>query len=291
MKLKGGLGNQMFQYALGRKLSLLNDDILKLDNNEYKKAYCLGKRKYELNNFNIKADIANSKEILKIRGFSNRILLKLNLVKNNYIREKNTNIFDPEILNKKGDLYLDGYWQSENYFKDIRKIILNDFTLNHSIKNEKFYNVLDEIKKNNSVAIHIRGGDYVHNEDTRKFHGLLTADYYNQAIDCISKSVHSPKFYIFTDDLQHSQKLLENLDNLKYTLISINKFFDYEELMLMKNCKYFIIPNSSFSWWGAWLSEFKDKIVIVPKYWFKNEKRKDVNIAADGWIKINNICL
>ncbi len=288
MKLKGGLGNQMFQYSLGRKLSLLNDDMLKLDNNEYKKPYCLGKRKYELNNFNIKADIAKGIEILKIRGFSNRILLRLNLVKNNYIREKMQMFFDPEIFNKKGDLYLDGYWQSENYFKDIREIILKDFTLNYSVKNEKFYNILNEIKENNSVAIHIRGGDYVNNEDTKKFHGVLTVEYYKQAIDYIFKNVDMPKFYVFTDDLQHSQNLLKNIDNLNYSFVSIYNFLGCEELMLMKKCKYFIIPNSSFSWWGAWLSEFKDKIVIVPKFWFKDERMKDVNIAADGWIKISN---
>ena len=75
---------------------------------------------------------------------------------------------------------------------------------------------------------------------------------------------------------------------MDYTFVSTYNFLDCEELILMKNCKYFIIPNSSFSWWGAWLSEFKDKIVIAPKYWFKNNKMKDVNIAANSWIKIDN---
>jgi virulence-associated protein VapD len=284
----GGLGNQMFQYALGRKLSLVNNDIFKLDISDYNKQNSHAtKREYKLKFFNILENIAEEKEVIKLKGgklLNNKIFNKLGIRYKTYIKEKITNVFDPKILNLKGNIYLEGYWQNEKYFKDIRNILLKEFTLKNNPP-QIFYELLDDIKNMNSVAIHIRGGDYVKDKETSKFHGILSIDYYTKAIKIFIEKLKDPKFFVFTDDTEYANMILNEL-KINYVLVNQHNLADYEELILMSNFKNFIIANSSFSWWGAWLSDYKDKIVASPSIWFADSKLSSINLSPDSWIKI-----
>jgi len=137
----------------------------------------------------------------------------------------------------------------------------------------------------NYVAIHIRGGDYIRNKETSKFHGILSSDYYKKAIKIFMEKLKGSKFFVFTDDAEYANTILNEL-KINYVLVDQYNLADYEELILMSNFKNFIIANSSFSWWGAWLSDYEDKIVIAPSVWFTDLKLSSINPSVDSWIRI-----
>ena len=281
-RISGGLGNQMFQYAIAKSVAIKNNDVFKLDISFYPKQTL---RKYELNLFNIEQNLASDDECNRLRGKDNfifKVLKKLGFEKRpkSYYKEKEVAVFDDNVFNLKGDIYLDGYWQNENYFKVIKDEILKDFTLKQDISKEaKEY--LKQIEHSNSVSLHIRRGDYVQNIDTNKTHGICDINYYKKAIKYISDNVSNPKFYIFSDDIAWCK---ENFEFLENKIFADQTKSALEDLELMKNCKHNIIANSTFSWWGAWLNENKEKIVIAPKIWWS--ARPDKTIVCDGWIKL-----
>ena len=278
VQLAGGLANQMFQYAFGRALSLKNSDKLKLDTTGYTTKNF---RQYRLGAYNIKAEIATSEEIKKlklpygllsrfVRGFRSRILRVQNID------------FNPGLLEKKGDQYLTGFFQSEEYFKDIRGVILNDLTLIKplSIKAEEYLKQIKQAKA--SVSLHVRRTDYVTNAAANEHHGICSLMYYEKAIEFLVNKFSGTTFFIFSDDIDWCK---ENL-KIKQPVIYIEGLEDYEDLYLMSQCQHNIIANSSFSWWGAWLNENEDKIVIAPTKW-ANVKNIHKDIVPQNWIKID----
>ncbi len=278
VKLRGGLGNQMFQYATGRNLSLKNNTKLKFDVTEleYDKL-----RNYELHIFNISGSIASNFRLMFIRKFNKNIISKMLGQNYFYIKQKDW-YFDSTILNKKGNIYLDGYWQSEKYFKDIKQIIKRDFTIRHE-PDKKNKSMLKKIENSNSVCIHVRREDYIRNKITKEVHGICSLEYYHNAVKIIEKKTRNPKFFIFSDDPKWPR---ENL-KLKYPTIYVdinNAKKSYEDLRLLSNCRHFIIANSSFSWWGAWLSNSPDKIVCAPEKWFNVIDEGD--IVPKSWIRV-----
>ncbi|MDR0580024.1 MAG: alpha-1,2-fucosyltransferase [Campylobacteraceae bacterium] len=275
-KLIGGLGNQMFQYAIGRAVAHRNSDILKLDISGFA-TYKLHNG-YRLNAFNIDEKIADINEI-KCLGKKNRVLRKLAkigiLKKSTFYAEKSENEtkFDEKVFLYK-DLYLDGYWQNEKYFLDIRDMLIDEFTLKKPVgKNADEY--MSIIKNTNSVSVHVRRGDYL------VLNGFIGIDYYQNTIKFISQKVQNPAFFIFSDDIKWCK---ENLNFIDKPIFIENTANELEDLELMKNAKHNIIPNSSFSWWAAWLNANKDKIVIAPKIWFKD--RDGFDPVPESWIKI-----
>ena len=285
IRLIGGLGNQLFQYALARRLSLLHDVPLKLDISQFE-TYKL--RRYSLNVFNIIEDYATEGDIVRIKekGFASFRRLTEKLLpyyKRSYIHERSFH-FDPNILKSSKDVYLEGYWQSERYFKYIEDIIRREFTV--KIKpdaiNER---TTEHINIVNAVSLHIRRADYASNAAIYQFHGTCTLAYYQQAVEIISQKVSSPHFFVFSDDILWAK---ENL-MLTYPTIFIshnNANKDFEDLRLMIQCKHHIIANSSFSLWGAWLNNNPDKIVIAPKKWFNDESIDTKDLFPEEWIRI-----
>ena len=288
VKLRGGIGNQMFQYAAGRRLAIKHKTVLKLDVN-----FLLDRtprenftyRTYELDIFNIQGDIASPSEINRFvpanRNVFYNIKRKLKLI--NVITEPHIH-FHEDVLSASDNSYLDGYWQSENYFKDIGDIIRSDFTLKPEMTNinQEF---AKEISSCDSVSLHIRRGDYVSNPETNKFHGSCPLEYYQKAVVKIANCVKNPHFFIFSDDPDWAKKHL----NLEYPIKFIThngEGKNYEDLRLMSLCKHNIIANSSFSWWGAWLNENPDKIVIAPEKWFNDPSINTDDLIPDGWIRI-----
>lgn len=286
-KLIGGLGNQMFQYAAGRRAAYVNNTSLKLDITGYENQLDITPRKYMLHIFNIQENFASESEINKLKknSFIWKVFRKISPVFQNYsyIKEKH-NYFNPNILNISDNSYLEGYWGSEKYFSDIEDIIRKDFTPKNK-PDKATIELIQRIKNCNSVSVHVRRSDYVMDKKTHDFHGVCGLGYYKKSILLITKKVTNPSFFIFSDDPNWCKVNLRLQSPTIYVTHNLgNK--DYEDMRLMSTCKHNIIANSSFSWWGAWLNKNKDKIVIAPKKWFKDKLTDTKDLIPKSWMKI-----
>jgi hypothetical protein len=289
VQLAGGLGNQMFQYALGRRLAEDRGVQLKLDLRWFENQNL---RKFELDQFNISSEPANEEEIYRTCYYShNRYIRKVFSItqsllpywKRRVVKEDETGKFDKNILYSSKNCHLRGYWQSEKYFSSIADTLRNEFSLKHSLDCESI-EVEKEIQTCNSVSVHIRRGDYVPNLKTNRAHSLLSNDYYESAVKQIQNLLVSPHFYVFSDDIEWVNK------NMKFsepcTFIKSKKDnSDYEEMWLMSQCQHHITANSSFSWWGSWLGEKQDSLIISPKQWF-TQKPYPEDTIPDRWLRI-----
>lgn len=283
VRIIGGLGNQLFQYAMGRNLAIKNNTLLKLDLTLYER-YKL--HAYSLDAFNIKAEIASAKEIRKY--CPNKLTLKLHdltnhqfsslFVNRKFFKERHFH-FDPNLLNAKEGYFL-GYWQSEKYFYEIRDTLLKDLSLRNGLC-EKSLDLTEKIKTTNAVSVHIRRADF----ETNALHGVCSVEYYQQAVDKITKGVVDPHFFIFSNDMQWAKKHL-NIDAPHTFVFHNTSSRNFEDLILMSLCKHFIIANSTFSWWGAWLSENKEKKVLYPRNWFNDRSINTEDLFPNLWTKI-----
>ena len=277
-KIKGGLGNQLFQYAVGRAVALHHKVPLKLDTTIFE-TYKLHNG-YRLDQFAIQAEIAADNEIINLKGRNNVLfsaLRKAGLVKRkSYFKEKRSSYFDASVF-KNNSVYLDGYWQNELYFSNIRELLLQELSPNNSM-NDLGFAYLDSIKKSNSVSLHVRRGDYVNLKNIN----VLDADYYMKAAKYIGKNVENPTFYIFSDDLDWCKSSLTFLGDCIYVERTQTEI---DDLKLMSFCQHNIIANSSFSWWGAWLNQNPNKTVIAPKDWLLNDPGSS-NVILSDWVKL-----
>lgn len=288
VKFMGGMGNQLFQYAAGRAVALKNGAELKIDITGYENQDAIiTPREYSLQPFNIQENFASQEEIEKIKGsLSGRMNLILQKIgfskKNSYFVEPKFS-FNPEMLEIGKNAYLQGYWQSEKYFKNIREIICKEFALKNEYNIEE-KEITKEIKSCKAVSLHIRRGDYVSSATTSKFHGICSLEYYAKAVAHMIGNLDDLKFFIFSDDIEWVKENLK-IDAPK-TFVSDGKLKDYEELILMSYCRHNIIANSSFSWWGAWLNNNPEKIVIGPKNWFVDKSVDTSDVIPETWIKL-----
>ncbi len=280
-RIKGGLGNQMFQYAAAKALALHNNTQTKLDISEYSTDQL---RNFDLSKLNVDISVATESEIksLKANNSIDRVISRLTpLNKRRFYKEPFFH-FDNNFFKLGHNIYIQGYFQSEKYFNPIEKIIRKEYTLKDSIK-FKVEKLSHELQYVNSVSIHIRKGDYK-NKETQNVHGILPLLYYHEAIRKISHLVDHPKFYIFTDDKRWVE---ENFKVPNSTIVSGNFSTDhFEDLYLMTQCSHNIIANSSFSWWGAWLNANPNKHVIAPLKWFNNGPADIQDLIPETWIKI-----
>ena len=277
-KIKGGLGNQLFQYATGRAVASHHKLPLKLDLTwfETNKLH----NGYRLDQLAIQAEIATENEIIKLKGENNILfsaLRKVGLFKRkSYFKEKRSSYFDGGVF-KNEFLYLNGYWQNELYFSNIRELLLGELSPINSM-NDLGYVYLESIEKSNSVSLHVRRGDYLNLRNI----GVLGVDYYTKAVDYIRQNVENPTFYIFSDDLEWCKDSLGFLDNCIYVDRTQTEI---EDLKLMSFCRHNIIANSSFSWWGAWLNQNPNKVVIAPKCWLLDDTGSS-NVILSDWVKV-----
>ena len=292
IQLTGGLGNQLFQYAIGRALISKSKEELLLDTQSYNWDTL---RNYSLNRFNIKVTLATPEDCEYVKQkktfLIDRIISKVTFKKMPYYRKsyiiESSFSFD-KFINKyrTSSVYLQGYWQSEKYFAHIRSVLLNEICVNDEYCSDYFIEYKTRISSNNnSVSIHIRRGDYVSNSETMAFHGVCEIEYYQLAMSVIEQMIVRPTYFVFSDDIEYAQQIFGVNDNV---IFIHNVPEDYEELMLMSLCKHNIIANSSFSWWGAWLNRNEDKKVIAPKRWFANEEMqlKTADLIPNSWIKL-----
>ncbi len=285
----GGLGNQMFQYAAGRAIAIKNSTPLKLDITWFNNPEA---RHYLLDLFAIKAEIATEKEIASFRGEKNELLTKKigrivsNTLFNRTYTEKDFS-YDKNLLLCGSNTYIKGYFQSHNYFSAIEPLLKKEFSLVRPIASIH-HETVKKITDNNSVSLHIRRGDYANNKVTSAYHGNLGTQYYTLAADMIAKkTVAEPHFFIFSDDLDWVKKNL-SLDYPTTFIEGGSEINCHEEMHLMSLCSHNIIANSTFSWWGAWLNNNADKVVIAPKNWFAQPENnnKTGDLVPESWIRI-----
>lgn len=315
VRLVGGLGNQMFQYAMGRSLALRKNTELKLDKSWLGKKFSTGTyREYMLDVRNIQENFATAEELKRVKngdnGIAARFLLwilgkefpvfKIKQIKNYLVarllgketpfyaqpvvNERFYYVFDPDILKVNKDVYLQGYWNNEKYFKDIKDTIRKEFEVKTPPTKEN-QAMLEKIKDCNAVSIHIRRSDYVTDPVTKKLHNTFNMDYYQKAVKIIASRVGDPHFFAFSDDIAWVKKNLK----IKYpiTYVDYNDIpHGYEDMRLMSSCKHNIIANSSFSWWGAWLNPNPDKIVIAPLKWLNDPNIDTSDVTPKSWIRI-----
>lgn len=295
VKFNGGLGNQMFQYAFASVLAKKFGVEVVFDFSffeDVKDCEIATSRVFELGVFNVDCKEATKEDLAQVvhpqhcSKFQNRLwklfkIKKFRPVGNSFLQTKSY-AFDKDLLNDPNYFYYNGYFQNEKYFKHLRTELLKSFSLKEPL-DEKNQSVLNIIKSTNSVSLHIRRGDYVSLECANKFHGVCSLDYYKKAIEYIAKKVKNPNFFLFSDDIAW---VVENLKiNYPYTVIDFNQGKGHLDLELMKNCNYNIIANSSFSWWGAWLNENPEKIVIAPQKWTA-QKVKKCDVIPNKWVKL-----
>jgi hypothetical protein len=272
-KVIGGLGNQMFQYAAGRSISLdLNHDLM-LDIDAYR-SYGLHNG-YELDRvFNISPKIASNLQVATLLGIYKNRYLAYTLKRavqfglpspKNIIQEKSFG-YDRRVKKIKSDTYLDGYWQSEKYFIENASQIRSDFVFRLNLSYPEMA-VRQSLLETNSISLHIRRGDYVSNHAVAKRHGLCSLDYYYSAIELIGSKVPNPFLFVFSDDLDWARENLKTSLPIRFMGSNIRSD-SYKDMYFMSQCKHNIIANSSFSWWGAWLNANPNKLVICPKRWF-----------------------
>lgn len=292
VKLMGGLGNQMFQYACGRSISLDLGEKLILDTSYFqtrKQASRTGVTmwSYSLYHLNvhydsIKNSIVRKYKMKAIEIFARRFPPFIQILFPKYVVEKDGQ-YIPDICKKGENLYLIGHWASEKYFKHNEDIIRHDFQV-LTPQNEINRELSNKISHVNSVCLHVRRGDYVTSAVCNDLYYHCTPDYYHNAISYIAERVIDPVFFVFSDDIKWARENILTSYEVHY-MDQNNSATAYEDLRLMMSCKHFIIPNSTFSWWGAWLGNFNGKIVIHPEFYFSNTEIK-TEIYPDSWVRM-----
>jgi hypothetical protein len=291
IRMTGGLGNQMFQYALYLKLCSMGREVKFDDITEYELDNA---RPVMLWAFGLTYPRADQEEINKITdGFlklSHRIRRKLFGRKSLEYQEKNCN-YDPQVL-QRDPAYLTGYFQSEKYFMDVKEQVRRAFTFSEGIWKgqdeeirRKMQNFLGQIQGCESVSVHVRRGDYLEKEEI--YGGICTVAYYKSAIEYMQRKRKESRFFLFSNDPEWVREWVNanyRGDNRFVIIEGTQEETGYLDLFLMSRCKNHIIANSSFSWWGAWLDENPRKRVIAPAKWANNQEF--VDIYWEGMIKI-----
>ncbi len=290
VRLMGGLGNQMFQYATARRLADARKTKLYIDASWFETAKNIDTpRTYELGCFNIQERFISPNKLLLVdnnekRSLKRKVYLhtKAALKTKVHPYKEEVEKFHKEVFWLPDNTFLEGFWQCENYFVGARDIILKDFSFKKppTGKNKE---LLKEIESSNAVSLHVRRGDYANIKTVTQFHGLMGLDYYKKAIELIAKQVKNPHFFVFSDEPEWCKKNLKI--DYPTTYVSHNKDGS-EDMRLMSHCKHHIIANSSFSWWGAWLNPRKDKIVYAPKVWFQVKHPNAKDVVPKSWQRI-----
>ena len=290
IKLMGGLGNQMFQYAFGRNLSLTHRVPLTLDASTFHRQEMITERNYGLQAFDIKAESAtpNQIELLKSTKLSvwQKAINKLVPFAYAPVVYEPAAGFSDRKLTKLKQLhhgYFEGYWQSEQFFQEHKSRIAADFSF-ASPPTEENHIWANHINGTPSVSVHLRRGDYVNNPAVAKIHGYLGAEYYQRAISLIRKHEKDMQLFVFSDDVAWTKQHMKFEVPTHY--VHHNALIPHEDMRLMSLCRHNIIANSSFSWWGAYLNKNPNKIVVAPRRWFKDSQKDTQRIIPNAWLTI-----
>lgn len=285
--LCGGLGNQLFQYATGRRLAHLRGTELVLDLGWFDHRPSSNTiRDYELGRYPIQARSVFPGEAFWCRLHQGRILRRIPLFPRRWrhYRERSFE-FDPAVLTLPDNTYLDGYWQSYKYFADIAPQIRQELTPVHApAPQDETIAAKMAASGGRAVSLHVRRGDYVTNPAAAKMHGLCSPAYYERAVNTIAQRVVQPHFFVFSDDMPWVRNHLRLPGEVTYVDHN-GPATAFQDLRLMSLCSHHVVANSSFSWWGAWLSGREDGCVIAPAAWFA-DARNTADLTPEHWIRL-----
>lgn len=285
VSIQGGLGNQLFQYASAYSISRYFNQEMVQDVSFFDKQSLRG---YKLNQLQLKCSkktasseykdqcVLVSNKIMNylLRRMNHRTIKRENCIY--WLDELPEKMFSTNILNA----YMDGYFQSYLYFEKYRTDLIEQIRPIYE-KESEYKVVLEQIKGQNAIAVHVRRGDFkLAQKDVSGFHYLLTEQYYHNALKYISEKLNNPVFFWFSDDIDWVKQNFGEKDNFQFVNLH-TKHADIDEMMLMKNCKHIVAANSTFSWWASWLNEYDDALHICPAKRYGN-----VNMIPENWIKI-----
>ncbi len=289
VNIRGRAGNQMFIYALAKALKEETHQDVTL---------CCSMQRKERPDFQIDLEKFQVDEKIsfdynkRFPWYANNDFLPVKLARKfmpittyKYLSRHNVFLwleatYVPINIKLIKDAYIDGFWQSEKFFKKHKKSVLKDFKMKKelNLENLDFY---EEILNSESVCVTIRRGDYLSNPENKKAYYICDEDYFQKSVKLMQESVKDAKWFVFSDDIEWAEKAMSFPGKTRFEsgLNSIS-----EKLFLMSQCKHFILSNSSFSWWAQELNESKEKIVIAPRYWYTDHRKCD--IYNDGWLLV-----
>ena len=295
-RITGGIGNQLFQYAFIRSLSIKLNKKFKLDLSWYRDYYkyeeirnpnAATKREYLLDKFNVKENTLNPIYLSISYRLNNSLNFKrYPLLNHFYYNTVSESEFDINKIRYLKNVYLTGFWQNNNLFEEFHEIINEEFSLKNKLSADN-KTILNKIEKSNSVALHIRRGDLLSRPAAVAEQPYSTDKYYFDGINIIKENLKNPELFVFSDDIDWVN------NNFKFDLPTTfidNAGPDYEHFNLMCNCKHQIIANSTFSWWAAWLNNYQEKIIISPKWWYRDPIKNQRTIRIpENWIILENL--
>jgi len=305
VRLKGGLGNQMFQYAAARALATARGVRLGLDLAAFDAD---PRRRFELDRLPISATVASPGAVFRLTGRPQtrrqralcraaRALARMAGVPSqrefDLLRPLGVDRrvytephfhFDPNFQSLPADIYLDGYWQSERYFAGIADELRRELTVGAAAQAE-VRDLEAAIRSAESVGVHVRRGDYVTEERTAAYHGTCDPEYYRAAAERVREVAGRPHFFVFSDDPEWVRSHLAFLS--PSTIIGhADRTRPHEDMRLLSLCRHAIIANSSFSWWGAWLSDHPGKRVVAPARWFSDPSIDTSDLLPPQWTRL-----
>jgi hypothetical protein len=291
VRLTGGLGNQMFQYAAGRALADRLGTELLLDTRAFGHALAFQaytRRAYALAPFRLRARLATSQDLKGWPVWIAEIGLRLRLVRplsRRWYFESGIS-YDPGMLAVREPVYLVGYWQSAHYFNDVADGIRADITLREPLRDANA-ELLRLARAPGSVGLHVRRGDFASLKNATQVHGLCSIGYYERAIQLLESSCPECRFLVFSDDPHWARAELPLSPSTIF--VTGNEANPACDLALMRACKHHIIANSSFSWWAAWLGYSPGQIVIAPTPWYASPKLDARDLTVPGWQYISRL--
>lgn len=288
VRLAGGLGNQMFQYAAGLRLATRHDTQLVLDLSRLQERTACTPRAFGLHCFRVRATRTGTPRLLPSSEWAGRARALFRR-----IREPRAPLgmtlwpergyaFDEAVLQAPDAVCLEGYWQSEKYFHDVEPLVRAHFSFAEEPDGD-VRRWIGEIARCESVAVHVRRGDYVSTAAGRRFHGVLPLDYYAKAAGLIAAQVRNPHFFVVSDDppwcrqhfrIPHPVTVVEGARSAS------------EDLRLIRSCRHHVIANSAFSWWGAWLADPPSRLVVAPERWFLTPELDTKDLIPPGWLRV-----
>jgi hypothetical protein len=284
VRLVGGLGNKLFQYACARALALRHGVEVVLDTRELARG--AAHAVYGLDRFAISARIGAEGELPPARGQMIRYALwRAGGMRPRFLRERGLGV-NPAVLEATDDSYLHGYFQSEGYFRDQEAVIRDDLRVLEAPEGENARWLERIAAEPRAVSLHVRRGDYVGSAKGAAVHGTCDAAYYARAVAAIrEKAGIEPLLFVFSDDPVWARANLK--PGAEMVVLDHNTASAaVEDLRLMGVCRHHIIANSSFSWWGAWRNPSPEKVVVAPLRWFADPGLDNPDICPTDWIRL-----
>ncbi|THD43820.1 MAG: alpha-1,2-fucosyltransferase [Bradyrhizobium sp.] len=291
MRIHCGLGNQLFMAALGLRLAQERKVRLIFDASAYLPREA--DRTYQLTNFSIAATTLSAPEK---KGFARSPLRFLNpqyrlakrlasMRRHNFVRQRIWE-FDHDVVKVVAPVYLEGYWQTERYFSNVEGLIRQQFQLRQPITERRREWVKSIARAGASaVSLHVRRGDYVTQAQSGGALWLCPAEWYASAMTAIAEQIEAPQFFVFSDDPGWARANLPDTWPRNFIEPDADGR-DFEDLYVMSTCRHHVIPNSTFSWWGAWLNPRRDKTVIAPLKWFTTQSIDTSDMTPANWRRI-----